>query len=483
MTASSTLRPRPAAIAEPPAYVRVAQPSAASAVTPRWWRDLAGSLAWGSLLFVVALWVAGGALQDLTSWAGFLNGVGRLAGLIGAALLLLQVLAMARIPFVEQAYGQDELARRHRLIGFASVNLVALHIIFNTVGYAAGTPEGIIGTFVDLVLNYPGMLLALAAAAALAMIAATSIRRARRALRYESWHLLHLYAYLGAGLALPHQLWTGRDFLASPAATVFWWGLWALSLTSVIAFRIVLPLVRSARHRLVVDSVTTETRGSVEATTVVMRGRSLDRLRVHPGQFFQWRFLDGPGWTRAHPYSLSAAPDGRTLRITAAHVGDGSARLATLAPGTRVLIEGPYGRMHPGVRTQRKVLLMGSGIGVAPMRALVDGLPQDPGDVALLYRVHSSSEVLFGDELAGIAARTGAKVITVPGPRVRSRESWLPAAAEHLTDADGLRHLVPDVAERDVYICGSPAWMRAAKAAAIAAGVPSDRVHLELFNY
>ena len=45
-------------------------------------------------------------------------------------------------------------------------------------------------------------------------------------LRYESWHLLHLYAYLGVGLALPHQLWTGQEFLASPGRTVFWWGLW-----------------------------------------------------------------------------------------------------------------------------------------------------------------------------------------------------------------------------------------------------------------
>ncbi len=62
-------------------------------------------------------------------------------------------------------------------------------------------------------------------------------------MRYESWHLLHLYAYLGAGLALPHQLWTGQDFRASTVATVFWWGLYAAVLASVVAFRVVLPLI------------------------------------------------------------------------------------------------------------------------------------------------------------------------------------------------------------------------------------------------
>ena len=59
------------------------------------------------------------------------------------------------------------------------------------------------------------------------MVVVTSVKAARRRLRYESWHLLHLYAYLGVGLALPHQLWTGQEFLHSPAATLYWWTLWA----------------------------------------------------------------------------------------------------------------------------------------------------------------------------------------------------------------------------------------------------------------
>ena len=51
--------------------------------------------------------------------------------------------------------------------------------------------------------------------AALVMVVVTSLRAARRRLRYESWHLLHLYAYLGVGLAPPHQVWTGADFIGS----------------------------------------------------------------------------------------------------------------------------------------------------------------------------------------------------------------------------------------------------------------------------
>jgi ferredoxin-NADP reductase len=214
-----------------------------------------------------------------------------------------------------------------------------------------------------------------------------------------------------------------------------------------------------------------------------MSGRDLHRLPVRAGQFMQWRFLDGPGATRAHPYSLSAAPDGRTLRITAEHLGDGSARLARLRPGTKVLFEGPYGRLHEGVRTRRKVLLMASGIGITPMRALLEAMDQRPGDVTLVYRVRSDADRLFVDELSALAGSRRARLFVVTGRRASSRHSWLPQHAAHLGDVEALRQLVPDVANHDVFICGSPGWMDAAERAVFNAGVPVEHVHIERFTY
>ena len=449
-------------------------------LTPPWWRDAAGAFVWLTILAVVALWVSQGGLQDLATVGGALSGIGRLTGLVASALLLIQVLLMARIPLVERSYGQDELARRHRLVGLWSFTLMWVHVVLIWFGYAADGSRGLWGTLVDFVLDYPGMLLALAGTAALTMVVVTSFRRSRARLRYESWHLLHLYAYLGVGLALPHQLWTGHDFIGNRPAIVFWWSLWGAAVIATLGSRVALPLYRSARHRLVVSQVRAEAPG---VTSVVLTGRDLDRLPVGAGQFFQWRFVDAPGATRAHPYSLSAAPDGRTLRITAAHLGDGSAQLADLRPGCRVMIEGPYGRLHAGVRTRQKVLLMASGIGVTPLRALLEELPQRPGDLTLVYRAHDESDLVFADELADLAAKTGARVIPVLGSRTTSRASWLPAQASHLSDVDALRYLVPDLADHDVYICGNPQWMDLVADAAIRGGVPPSRIHLERFTY
>ncbi|HYY12477.1 MAG TPA: ferric reductase-like transmembrane domain-containing protein, partial [Kineosporiaceae bacterium] len=315
---------------------------------PRWWRDAAGALTWASMLVVVALWVTGGGLRDLGGLASGLTTLGRLTGLVASDLLLIQVLLMARIPLVERSYGQDELARRHRLAGFWSFDLMLAHVVLVTLGYAAQYGNNPLSELWGMVVDYPGMLLATAGTLLLVLVVATSIRAARRRLRYESWHLLHLYAYLGVGLALPHQLWTGQEFLSSRVATLYWWSLWIAAAGAVLVWRLGVPLYRTLRHDLRVEAVVRE---NADVVSVVVRGRDLHRLPVAAGQFFTWRFLGGSGWTRGHPYSLSAAPDGDRLRITVKDLGDGSKALAALRPGTRVAVEGPYGRLHAGVRT------------------------------------------------------------------------------------------------------------------------------------
>jgi DMSO/TMAO reductase YedYZ heme-binding membrane subunit len=241
-------------------------------LVPLWWRDACGVFVWSSMVVVVALWVAGGGVHDLTQSGTGLTSIARLTGLVASELLLIQVLLMARIPLVERAYGQDELARRHRWVGFSSFNLILVHVAAITLGYAATSQKGLWATIVDFVVNYPGMLLAVAGTVALVVVTVTSIRLARARLRYESWHLLHLYAYLGVGLALPHQLWTGKEFLTSTVATVFWWTLWAAAAGSVLIWRVGQPLV--------VEQVRAE---NDRVNTVVMRGRMLHRLPVRAG--------------------------------------------------------------------------------------------------------------------------------------------------------------------------------------------------------
>ncbi|MFD0575311.1 ferredoxin reductase family protein [Dactylosporangium darangshiense] len=344
--------------------------------TPWWWADAVGIAAGVSLLVVIALWINGGGAGEVAGggWAA-VTAIGRLPGLLAADLMLLQVLLLARIPAVERAFGQDRLARWHRWTGFTSFHLMAAHVVLIVLGYAGQAHANAFAELWDLVTQYPGMLLAAAGTAALVMVTVTSVRAARRRLRYESWHLLHLYAYLGVGLALPHQLWTGADFIGSPAARAYWWTLYAAAAGAVLVFRVGMPLWRSRLHALRVGEVRAEGPGLV---SVYLRGRRLDRLPVRAGQFFLWRFLDGPGWSRAHPYSLSGPPRDDLLRITVKDLGDGSARVAGLRPGTRVLIEGPYGRLTGETYRGGPVTMLACGVGVTPCSRCCGTCPTRP---------------------------------------------------------------------------------------------------------
>ena len=445
----------------------------------RWWRDVAGALAVLSVVVVVALWTANGGIRNVQGLGEPATTLGRLTGLVASDLLLIQVLLMARIPWVERSYGQDWLARRHRVAGFASFWLMLAHVLLTTIGYAQSGRGGLLGTGWTLVVTYPGMLLATAGTGLLVLVVVLSVRAARRRLRYETWHLLHLYAYLGLGLALPHQIWTGADFAGSPLARLYWWGLYAAALAAVLTFRVALPLWRSAYHRLRVDQVIAEAPGVV---SVYLCGHRLDRLPVRAGQFFLWRFLDGPGWSRAHPYTLSAGPAPDLLRITVKDLGDGSRRVRALRPGTRVLIEGPYGALTTARWSGRPPLLIAAGVGITTMRALLDDLGPAGSGAVLLYRVRRRGDAVFRAELDDLARRHGVRVIYLEGGRPR-HGSWLPAHYGGIDDVAALRWLVPDVAGREAYVCGPPPWMAAVRADLRTAGVPGDLVHSEEFAW
>ena len=215
-------------------------------------RVVSALLLWAGLLLVTYWWDADGGITDLSGWASGLTSVGRLSGLWSADLLLVQVLLMSRLPPLEHAFGRDRLVRTHRVIGFLSVDLMVVHIVTIIIGYAGAQWSLVPATTWELVTTYGGVLLALAGTICLVMVVLTSIKTARRRLRYESWHLIHLYAYLGVGLALPHQLWTGQEFLRSPGATLYWWSMWIAAHAAIVLCRHAQPLARSLRCGLLV---------------------------------------------------------------------------------------------------------------------------------------------------------------------------------------------------------------------------------------
>jgi predicted ferric reductase len=377
---------------------------------------------------------------------------------------------LARLPVLERAVGLDRLSVWHRWNGHACIDLVVAHVIFTVWGYSL-MDKLTIGKELSTMLGggiYPGMITATIGTAMLLGVVATSLVIVRRRLSYEWWYAVHLLAYAGIALSWFHEIPTGNELVLDHAAADYWRGLYLATIAVLVVFRVAMPLGQLLRHRLRVAEVIEEGAGVVSLRIV---GRRLDRLRAEPGQFFLWRFLDRRRVWSAHPFSLSAAPDGRSLRITVKALGDHSARIGGVQPGTRVLAEGPFGVFTESARRRRdKVLLIAGGIGITPIRSMAERMR---GDVVVVYRALSDGDLVFKHELDELAALRGLVVHYVVGDHH--------GEGARLLSPEHLRELVPDAADRDVFLCGPPAMADAIGRNLRAAGVRRRHVHLERF--
>ncbi|MHB8572645.1 MAG: ferredoxin reductase family protein [Candidatus Dormibacteria bacterium] len=451
------------------------EPMAVPLRPPRSWHlrytDLV-AIAGLNLLVILGMWVRHGGPAAMTGSSGFLTGLGQVAALVGTYTAILQLVLMSRSPGLEQLVGMDRLAQWHRRLGIATAFLILGHVLFTTAGYALGDGNGLAQEFWVLVTEYPWMLAATAGTVLLFMVVLTSIRIARRRLSYETWHFVHLYAYLAIALAFGHELVVGSDLSADPVARTYWIALYAVAAGLMLAFRVGHPLRMTMRHQLRVQRVVPEGPGVV---SLYVSGRELGALRARAGQFFKWRFLTGDGWWRSHPFSLSAVPTREGLRLTIKDVGEGSGFAHRMKPGTRIGVEGPYGIFTSAQRRRARVLLIAGGIGITPMRALLEELPAAKGAIALIYRARTWEDVIFREELEKLIADRQGQIHFVIGRRGHDGFPDDPLAARHL------RRMVPDLRERDVYICGPEGMTVELTETLRDVGMPPEQVHFEKF--
>ena len=422
----------------------------AAAVLFLWWHDTLGA--------------------SLRGTGAALTAAGRITGLLGTYLVLVGVVLMGRVTWLDRLIGMDRLAVWHRRNGFYVIWLLIAHTLLTVWGYAVADQAPLARETGSVILNYPDVLAATAGLLLMVAVGVTSARIARRRLRFETWYFIHLYLYLAIALSFAHVFATGNDFVTYPANRAFWVALYVIAFGNLALYRVALPLRNAFRHRLRVASVVAEAPGVV---SIYVTGGHLEDLAVESGQFFLWRFLTREGWWQAHPFSLSAAPNPQWLRIMVKVAGDHTEYLQTLPPGTRVFAEGPYGAFTEARRTRRKVLLVGGGVGIAPLRALMETLPARPGDLTLLYRASREEDLAFRTEIDELARTRAVKVHYLLGPRRKRLNSFDPGA---------LRTLVPGIAGHDVYLCGPPTMQQAAYAGLRQAGVPRRNIHVEDFH-
>jgi len=399
-----------------------------------------------------------------------LTEAGRWTALVGTYASLLLLVLVARVPLVERAVGLDRLMKWHRVLGPVALLLIGAHVVLVTAGYAADASMSFLAQTWSFLTTYSWMPSAIAGFVLMVVGGVTSWRVARRRMKYETWWVTHLYFYLAIALAYLHQVTYGQQFVDHAWARWIWIAFYVVTAVLLLVFRVGAPLWQSLRMDLRVHAVQRESHDTV---SVWIAGRGVDRFRLRGGQFFGFRFLTRDGWWQSHPYSVSAGSSPQYLRITVKDLGDHSRGLASLRTGTRVVVEGPYGIFTADDRRTDKVVLVGGGVGVTPVRAILDDLPKDV-EIDFLYRAHRAEDLVLRRELEAIAKHRG--------KRMRLRY-LVGSRHDYPINARTLQHLVPDIANCDVYTCGPGPLVDAVVEATHVLGMPPERVHHESFSF
>ena len=210
-----------------------------------------------------------------------------------------------------------------------------------------------------------------------------------------------------------------------------------------------------------------------------------------PGQFIQVHFNYPDGLPTKRSYSLAtihehALEPGEAVEIAVSYVPGGAATalFTALDEGQQIQASGPYGRFCLGLNdSNRRYLLIGTGTGVTPYRAMLPQLAQMMAarnvEVVLLFGARTPAELIYGDDFAAFAAEH---------PRFRfvpcfSRE--MPADPHpdvrrgYVQDA--LQEFAPDAAGDIAYLCGNPNMVDAAFEALKALGLPVPHIRREKY--
>lgn len=422
----------------------------------------------------MALFLADGGLTQFTSFGNGLLAVGTIAGLLATALMCFMLILAARVPIIDATIGQDRAITLHSDLGHYVVYGVCAHAVFLTAGYASTDGVNLLAAFASLWDGSGDFAWACLGLGLLLVVSVSSILAVRRHYPYETWYVIHLITYAAVISSIPHQFSMSGVLAPGTLSRGLWTAMFLVTAFCLLAFRVFLPLYTSLEHRLVVSTVEPE---GPDAVSLTFTGRRVDRLGAHGGHWFQWRLLTPGLLLQPHPFSLSAEPTKDSLRVTVRNLGRGTSRLQHVKPGTRVFLEGPYGMFTEAARTRDRVILAGAGIGIAPVRALLERLPQSGEQVLVIVRASTPDELYLVDEVRAICAARDIPMIELVGSRAGAR--WVPASHAEKR----LIHMVPWATDADLYVCGPDPWMDSIVEDARVCGIPENQIHRESFDW
>ncbi len=404
----------------------------------------------------VALAVAP-AVITLVSTSPTVAGAGAWLGWLGSGLLAASLLLMVREPACAAWFGGlDRMYRWHHGLGTLGYTAVLAHPVLLAAAAWPADPAAAWKVLSPAAQSWHGLLGWIAVLGLMAGLAATFAVR----LRYSLWRSLHAMLGIGVLLGAVHILAVGGISATSmlvlvPAAVALGWR--------------AMRADRGGGARPY--EVSAVSRPAPQIAEVTLRPLAT-AIAVTPGQFVMAAFFEGPhfrGCGEYHPYTVSAAaPDG-ALAISIKALGDCTRNIQSLEKGVATRVQGPYGTFLTN-RSEAPEVWVAGGIGITPFLALLRAARvKRPTEFYYAFRDRRDAHYL--DELNGLAS--GQPVLNFHPLAMQDDPTPL------LT----LLAAVPDLPDREIYLCGPPPLIDAVAGWLRQHGTPPHHIHFERFDF
>lgn len=392
-------------------------------------------------------------------WPTILYDASRVLAVLGFVVLFFQYVLASRVRAFERSLGLDRLIHAHRTTGIAALALLLLH--------------GVLYTTYELALGFLSLgwqkLLGIGALLLLIVVAGAALLWKAWGWRYETWKRVHYASYVILPVGFLHALLLGTTVNSSLVTRVYFIVLLALYVL-VVASRIAKRLRVRAQPYTVADV----RRESHDIVSLRFEGPVPS---FAPGQFMILNLFRGSGYSESHPYTISSGPDEEQLRVSAKGIGDFSRSLAEVAPGTRALIEAPYGVFSYDNAAAGSLVFIAGGIGITPFLSQLSALRSrdEQRKVRLIWGNKTSDDIAFTDELAAAQEYLDDFALV----HVLSNEDW--EGETGFVDETIVRKYVDDVDRAEFFVCGPPVMMEKLIPALREMGVANARIHYERF--
>lgn len=442
-----------------------------------------------NLLAIILLWWGhSGILFNTGKSSDVLIALGRITGLMAEFFILVELVLIGRITFVEQLFGFDKMNKIHRWIGYGILSFFILHPLLVVTGYAQRNGVTTIDQFVTF-LNLGEYLRGIIGFLLFFVAIAISFPIIRKKLRYETWYFTHLVMYVAIVLVLGHQSFAdSQTMLVEPVLKGFtlsgdvsegnllyyWFVLNYGIIALVLFYRFVRPLYLFYKHSFYIEKIVRET---ADVQSIYITGKDIQIFNFQSGQYANLTFLQKGLWF-THPFSFSCGPNGKYLRFSIKSLGDFTSKISQFKVGTKVIIDGPMGLFVESQAKTNKFLLIAGGIGITPIRALVETLTQKNKDIVLIYATKDVNDIAFKKELEELSNAHHfviSQVIECDDGTVKCEKGRV--------DKEKIARLVPDFLERDTYVCGPAPMMKSVVKDLQELKVPNEQIHFEKFSY